>query len=147
MHGDIAHDVAGQDGAKKVARNCNLASPDTEPAGVDKCFLCGRGMVYRGSRFCTSRCCKAFDRGFPRHDPHHARILMSLPLRSWKVAAPVPDGLPIGSSYYGPILDRLRTFRKPLIRGQKVASGPQPLKPKFVENNPAASMSCEAISR
>jgi hypothetical protein len=119
-------------------------TPNTDPV---ECFLCGRGMVPRGSRFCSPRCRKAFDCGFPRHDPHHVRTLMSPPLRSWKVAAPTPGGPLIGSSYYGPILERLRPARKPVIRGQKVVSGPQPQKPKFVENNHAASMSCEAISR
>jgi hypothetical protein len=135
-------------GAGWYVRNRNVGnSPNTDPSGFGECFLCGRGMVSRGPRFCSPRCRKAFDCGFPRHDPHHVRTLMSPPLRSWKVAAPALGGPPIGSSYYGPILDRLRPARKQLTRRQKVVSGPQSSKPKFVENNPAASMSCEAISR
>jgi hypothetical protein len=148
MNNDPKSETVSSGGAVWYVRNRNVVnSPNTEPAGLDECFLCGRGMVYRGSRFCSSRCREAFDRGFPRHDPHHVRTLLSLPPRSWKIAAPAPGGPPIGSSYYGPILDRLRPARKPLIRGQKVVSGPQPQKPKFVENNPAASMACEAVSR
>jgi hypothetical protein len=119
-------------------------TPNTDPV---ECFLCGRGMVPRGSRFCSPRCQEAFDSGFPRHDPHHVRSAISLELRSWKVAAPAPGSPPVGASNYGPLLDRLRPTRKLLARPRKMVSGPQPQKPKFVQNNPAASMSCEGFSR
>jgi hypothetical protein len=105
MNNNPKSETVSSGGAVWYVRNRNVVnSPNTEPAGLDECFLCGRGMVYRGSRFCSPRCRKAFDCGFPRHDPHHVRTLMSPPLRSWKVAAPTPGGPLIGSSYYGPIL-------------------------------------------
>ncbi len=119
----------------------------TAPAGFGECFLCGRGMKPHGSRFCSPRCREAFDRGFPRHDPHHARSVMRLPLGGWKVVAPASGSPPAGASYYGPLLDGLRAARSARSRRQKVASGPESQKPKSVKNTAALSMGCKGSSR
>jgi hypothetical protein len=103
---------------------------------VAKCFLCGRGMVDRGSRFCNARCREHYDRGFPQHDPHQVRVLTSVPLDAWKVTAG-PPGVEIGSRYY-PLTDR--PHRVKLRR--KVVPVPSSTKPKFVGNNAVAAEAC-----
>jgi hypothetical protein len=37
--------------------------PVTERTDIGKCFVCERGMMYRGSRFCSERCREWFDAG------------------------------------------------------------------------------------
>ncbi len=34
-----------------------------ERANVGVCFMCARGMIYHGSRFCSDRCCDYYDAG------------------------------------------------------------------------------------
>jgi hypothetical protein len=36
-------------------------------ADISECFVCGHGMLYRGSRFCSDRCREFYDTGAPGH--------------------------------------------------------------------------------
>jgi hypothetical protein len=36
-----------------------------ERADIGACFMCARGMIYRGSRFCSDRCRDYYDAGAP----------------------------------------------------------------------------------
>jgi predicted nucleic acid-binding Zn ribbon protein len=44
-------------------RNCEAASR----ADISECVVCGHGMLYRGSRFCSDRCREFYDTGAPGH--------------------------------------------------------------------------------
>ena len=110
---------------------------ESEPS----CFLCGRTGL-RDRRFCSMRCRDAYDRGFPRHEPNHARAILAAPLGDWKIVAG-PSGCAIGESYYGPLLERMSGRRK----RRKVSSGPRSINSKFVKNNHVQPMACEAIPR
>lgn len=37
----------------------------TERTDIGACFMCARGMIYRGSRFCSDRCRDYYDTGAP----------------------------------------------------------------------------------
>jgi hypothetical protein len=37
----------------------------TERADIGSCFMCGRGMICRGTRFCSDRCRDYYDTGVP----------------------------------------------------------------------------------
>ena len=39
----------------------------SERTDITKCFMCGYGMVYRGSRFCSDRCREYYVEGNPGH--------------------------------------------------------------------------------
>ena len=38
-----------------------------ERTDITACFMCARGMLYRGSRFCSDRCRDYYDEGNPGH--------------------------------------------------------------------------------
>jgi hypothetical protein len=40
----------------------------TERTEIGACFMCGRGMVYRGTRFCSDRCRDYYDTGAPGNE-------------------------------------------------------------------------------
>ena len=42
--------------------------PSAERTDIAECFMCGTGMMYRGSRFCSPRCRDFYDDGVPGHD-------------------------------------------------------------------------------
>jgi hypothetical protein len=105
---------------------------------VAKCFLCGRGMVDRGSRFCTDRCREYYDSGFPTHDPHQARVVTTVPLEAWRIVAG-PPGVNIGGRYYDPIVNRPIPFNR---ARRKLASRPLSTKPKFVGDYGVAAKAC-----
>ena len=39
----------------------------SERTDITKCFMCGYGVVYRGSRFCSERCREYYVEGNPGH--------------------------------------------------------------------------------
>jgi hypothetical protein len=39
-------------------------------ADISECFVCGHGMLCRGSRFCSDRCREFYDTGAPGHFQH-----------------------------------------------------------------------------
>jgi len=41
--------------------------PVTARTDIGECFVCERGMVYRGTRFCSARCRDWYDAGNPAH--------------------------------------------------------------------------------
>jgi hypothetical protein len=44
----------------------DLLRDDDKPASdITECFSCGRGMMYRGNRFCSARCRDWYDAGNP----------------------------------------------------------------------------------
>jgi hypothetical protein len=66
-------------------------------ADITKCFSCGFNMVYKGRRFCSSRCREWFDAGNPGYDQDW--------LRAKKDGAPFkviagPPGIEIGSIFH-----------------------------------------------
>ena len=78
---------------------------ETDRTDITKCFMCGCGMLYRGSRFCSDRCRDFYDAGAPGHEQDW---LKSKPdnygITGWKVVAG-PPGIEIGSDYYKPLRD------------------------------------------
>jgi excisionase family DNA binding protein len=51
--------------------------PDITRHDITACFMCGHGMLYRGSRFCSDRCRTGFDSGAPGYlqDWRQSRIV------------------------------------------------------------------------
>lgn len=99
------------------------------------CFLCGRGIVYRGSRFCSERCRDGFDLGLSPFDPNQVRALNAVPLGAWRVVAG-PPGVCIGERYWGAIIDLPRRVK----RRRKLRSGPLSINSKIELNNPTLSV-------
>jgi hypothetical protein len=103
-----------------------------------KCFVCGYGMLNRGSCFCSDRCRNAFDSGFPPYDPNQSRVLAAVPLDAWIIVG--PPGVEIGSRYWAQFFGRPRR----LTRRRKASSGALSANSKFVENTKATSKACRA---
>jgi hypothetical protein len=123
--------------ADAIARDLLREVAESRPT-VAKCFACGRGMVDRGSRFCTDRCRQYYDAGFPTYDPHQARAVTTVPLGAWRIVAG-PLGVNIGGRYYDPNVNRpIHSNRA----RRKLASRPLSAKPKFVGNNAIAAKGC-----
>jgi hypothetical protein len=74
---------------------------ETERTDITKCFMCGFGMLYRGSSFCSDRCRDFYDAGEPGHEQNwlHGPKTESLPLTNLKVIAG-PPSIEIGSFYH-----------------------------------------------
>jgi predicted nucleic acid-binding Zn ribbon protein len=75
-------------------------------ADLVKCFMCGRGMIYRGSRFCSDSCRNFYDSGAAGHfqDWLQPPDPFDLPLRDWRIITG-PLGVDIGASYGTGMLD------------------------------------------
>ena len=56
--------------------------PTAERTDIAKCFMCGTGMMYRGSRFCSLRCRDFYDDGVPGHDHDWRRPKLG-PMSHW----------------------------------------------------------------
>jgi predicted nucleic acid-binding Zn ribbon protein len=52
--------------AAAILADWQRTTPDRTDIGA--CFMCGRGMIYRGTRFCSDRCRDHFDTGAPGHE-------------------------------------------------------------------------------
>ena len=111
--------------------------PPSQPDTIE-CLTCGRGIVYRGIRFCSDRCRDAFDYGIPPHDPNEVRRLTAVPLDAWIIVAG-PPGVAIGSRCLVQFVDRPRRVK----RRRKASSGPPPINSNFVKNSSAVSMVCD----
>jgi hypothetical protein len=109
-------------------------------AEITACHMCGKGII--AARFCSDRCRAACDVGFPRHDPHYDRKAAASKLAGWRIVAG-PPGMEIGAAYYTPFLDAVAARPRRVRKRLKVANGPSPQKPNFVQNNVAASMACK----
>ncbi len=73
----------------------------TERSDITRCFMCGFGMLYRGSRFCSVRCRGCYDAGEPGHEQDWLLRPKpeSLPLTELKVIAG-PPGVELGASVH-----------------------------------------------
>jgi hypothetical protein len=69
-----------------------LCADDGKPNTAIECFACGRGVTYRASRFCSSRCRELFDAGNPSYEARreHQGKLENAPLRDFVVVAGPP---------------------------------------------------------
>jgi hypothetical protein len=72
-----------------------------ERTDITHCFMCGFGMLYRGSRFCSVRCRGCYDAGEPGHEQDWLLLPKpeSLPLTELKVIAG-PPGVELGASLH-----------------------------------------------
>jgi hypothetical protein len=90
--------------AAVIARDM-LRADDGKQSNAIECFACGRGMTYRGHRFCGLRCRDWFEAGNPGHAHDWLRPKIDqYGITGWKVIAGSP-GIEIGSDYYKPIRD------------------------------------------
>lgn len=115
-----------------------MSSPSTD---IVECFVCGRSMIRRETRFCSDRCREAFDLGFPPHDPNQVRALNAVPLGDWIIVAGPPDAR-IGERCWGFIVDLPRRVRK----RRKASSGPLSTNSKIVKKNPIAAGAYKSAS-
>ena len=115
----------------EIFKNSSTVNSSERPKFELGCFLCGRTGL-RDGRFCSDRCRAAFDAGFPRHDPNHARSIFAVPPANWKIVAGPSDSA-IGESYGTSIVKRPR----PVLKSKKVKAGPRLTNSKFVKNNEA----------
>lgn len=76
-----------------------------ERTDIGACFMCGRGMICCGSRFCSDRCRTYYDSGPPGHAQDWLRLKIDYyGITGWKVIAG-PPGIEIGSDYYKTLHD------------------------------------------
>jgi hypothetical protein len=93
----------------------------TERTDITRCYMCGFGMLYRGSRFCSDRCRDVYDAGEPGHEQDwlHRPKPESLPLMELKVIAG-PPGVELGASLHKLILGDRKIPATPM---QRIAAG------------------------
>jgi hypothetical protein len=72
-----------------VIKRALLREDNKTAANITDCFSCGRGMMYRGNRFCSDRCRDWYDAGNPGHgqDWLQAKIIYR-----WRDGAPMQMG-------------------------------------------------------
>jgi hypothetical protein len=92
----------------------------TERTDITNCFMCGYGMLNRGSRFCSDRCRDFYDAGEPGHEQNWLRgpKTRSLPLTQPKIIAG-PPGIEIGSFHHH-LADLPATSTKCTVAGYMV---------------------------
>jgi hypothetical protein len=76
-----------------------LRADDGKPSDAIKCFACGRGMTYKGNRFCSDHCRAYYDNGAPGPNQDWLRLKPDYGITGWKVVTG-PPSIEIGSDYY-----------------------------------------------
>ncbi len=89
-----------------------LRADDGLSVNTTKCFSCGFGFIYRGSRFCSDRCRKWFDDGNPPFDSSDS--VSNVDLSKWRVIAGPPGT--VGTNPWQPIIDARKDPRSIIRR-------------------------------
>jgi hypothetical protein len=84
-----------------------------------ECFACGRGMTYKGIRFCGKRCRDYYDSGAPGYAQHWQRSQSGCGITVWRIVAG-PPGIEIGADYYKSIRDAFGARKNPRKRKRQV---------------------------
>jgi len=107
-----------------------LRADDSKPSNeAIECFACGRGMTYKGSRFCGKRCSDYYDSGAPGKAQDWRRSKPDYGITGWKVVAG-PPGTEIRTDYYKPLRDAFER-RKANAAGKATRRGGRNLIPNY----------------
>jgi hypothetical protein len=82
-----------------------LREDNKPPVNIAECFSCGRGMMYRGRRFCSDRCRDWYDAGNPGYGQDWLQHKLTYQWRDGRPMKMGPHGFLINCAHRGKEFD------------------------------------------